>query len=63
MGNGNGTLQAPMREVFFYGAAEIVSDTFASGLTIGDFNKDGKSDLATANYDSNTVSVLLNIAV
>ncbi|MDJ1305481.1 MAG: VCBS repeat-containing protein [Candidatus Midichloria sp.] len=38
IGNGNGTLQAPMS----YSAAEIVSDPFASGLTIGDFNKDGK---------------------
>jgi hypothetical protein len=28
-------------------------------LTIGDFNNDGNSDLATANYDSKTTSVLL----
>jgi hypothetical protein len=39
--------------------------TFAAGfrptsVAVGDFNGDGKSDLAVANYSSNTVSVLLN---
>jgi hypothetical protein len=29
-------------------------------VTVGDFNGDGKSDLATANFNSNNVSVLLN---
>ncbi|HMA34506.1 MAG TPA: FG-GAP-like repeat-containing protein [Chloroflexia bacterium] len=29
------------------------------GLTVGDFNRDGKLDLATANFGANTVSVLL----
>ncbi|MEZ2232538.1 DUF4347 domain-containing protein, partial [Microcoleus sp.] len=38
---------------------------FATGtkpisVSIGDFNGDGKPDLATANYDSNTASILLN---
>jgi len=39
--------------------------TFATGMgansvSIGDFNGDGKPDLATANYFSDTVSILLN---
>src|SRR5262249_61185785 len=32
----------------------------AHGLTVGDFNGDGNPDLAIANDNSNTVSVLLN---
>ena len=28
-------------------------------MAVGDFNGDGKADLAVANYDSNSVSVLL----
>ncbi|MFV9927715.1 MAG: FG-GAP repeat domain-containing protein [Candidatus Midichloria sp.] len=57
IGNGDGTFQAPMN----YSAAEIVSHSFASGLTIGDFNKDGKPDLATINWS--ITSILLNITV
>jgi endonuclease/exonuclease/phosphatase family metal-dependent hydrolase len=31
-------------------------------VVVGDFNKDGKSDLATANYGSSSVSILLQNA-
>ena len=51
LGNGNGTFGA--------------KTTFRTGsgprsVTIGDLNGDGRPDLTTANYISNTVSVLLN---
>src|SRR5438067_331231 len=45
-------------------AAFTAQQTFATGLgpnsvAVGDFNGDGKPDLAVANLSSNTVSVLL----
>ena len=51
IGNGDGTFQSPV--------------TYTVGLkpedlTIGDFNGDGKGDVATANFASNTISILLN---
>jgi hypothetical protein len=51
VGAGDGTFQAPQ--------------TFATGgelpfLTVADFNGDGKPDVATANGDSRSISVLLN---
>jgi|HubBroStandDraft_5_1064220.scaffolds.fasta_scaffold21129_2 hypothetical protein len=52
LGNGDGTFQPPQ--------------TFAAGgawpqVVVADFNGDGKPDVATANGDSSSVSVLLNI--
>ncbi len=49
-------------------ASFAVQQTFATGssprfVATGDFNGDGKSDLAVANYNSNTISVLLNTTV
>jgi hypothetical protein len=29
-------------------------------MTVHDLNRDGRSDLAVANYDGNNVSILLN---
>jgi hypothetical protein len=52
LGNGDGTLQEPL----VFG-----SDTGSgsNSVTAGDFNGDGKIDLVTTNYFSNSVSVLL----
>src|SRR5262249_25521752 len=50
LGNGNGTFQA---------ANTFAVGTVPLGLAVGDFNGDGKLDIATANLNSNNVSVLL----
>ena len=44
----------------FSGLQEFVTGNGAAFVTTGDLNDDGKPDLAVANFDSNTVSVLLN---
>jgi len=51
LGNGDGTFQAPEN----YGAG-----TNPLSVAVGDFNGDGKPDLAVANNGSNNVSILLN---
>ncbi len=38
----------------------FAADTVPSAVAAGDFNGDGKLDLATSNYQANTVSILLN---
>lgn len=38
----------------------FATDYYPMAVTVGDFNGDGKSDLVSANYLGNTVSVLLN---
>jgi len=50
-GNGDGTFAAPI-----FTDVGGQNDKF---LAVGDFNHDGKADVATSNQDSNTVSVLL----
>jgi len=50
LGNGDGTFQAPVAYPTGNGAEQVV---------VGDFNNDGKADLAVANDADNTVSVLL----
>jgi hypothetical protein len=52
LGNGNGTFQAP-----------VSVNTGGSGplaVAVGDFNNDGKPDVAVDNYASSTVNILLN---
>ncbi len=58
-GNGDGTFQT---EVTWYITPTGVYNQFFEGtLAAGDFNNDGKPDLAAANWDSiKTVSILLN---
>ena len=46
-----------------FGAASsnsLAASTNPNGVTIGDFNGDGKPDIAVSNYGGNSVSVLLN---
>ena len=50
LGNGNGTFQA---------AANYNANIFPESVAAGDFNGDGKADLAVANSFTNDVSVLL----
>ena len=52
LGQGDGTFQAaPNVEAVFFRPGNV---------TVGDFNADGRLDLAVANAGSNTVSILLN---
>ena len=53
LGNGDGTFE-PTQD-FEVGAR-------SSSVTVGDFNGDGRQDVATANSAADTVSVLINIA-
>ena len=51
LGNGDGTFQS---------AANFDSGQFPAAAAVGDFNGDGKPDLAVANQTSGDVGVLLN---
>ena len=57
LGNGDGTMQAAVN---FTLPAEVGS---VGGLAAGDFNGDGKVDLAMADASSDTVAILLNTSV
>lgn len=50
LGNGDGTFKTHV---------DYPVGTYPSAITIGDFNKDGKIDLAVANMTDGTISVLL----
>src|SRR5437879_5776573 len=54
LGNPDGTFQAPLS----FGAG-----TNPDSVAVGDFHGDGLQDLAVANFNSNTVSVLINNTV
>ncbi len=50
LGNGNGT---------FASGVQYATGSSPWGIVTGDFNNDGKPDLAIANFGSNNVTVLL----
>jgi hypothetical protein len=52
LGNGDGTFQAALNSI-------VSGGTGIDGLAAGDFNGDGKPDLAAANYNSNNVVIML----
>ena len=56
LGNGDGTFQ-PHVDYAAVPAAAATKDV--AGVALGDFNRDGKLDLAVANPSNNTVSVLI----
>jgi hypothetical protein len=53
LGNGDGTFQAPVT----YAAGGV--DGAGNNLAVGDFNGDGKPDVAVTNPSTNSVSILL----
>jgi RHS repeat-associated protein len=48
--------------ISFAAKVDYVTGTRPTSVTIGDFNGDGKADLATANSGSSNISVILHIA-
>jgi hypothetical protein len=52
-GAGNGTFN-------LQSTSSNYSGSMSDGIAVGDFNSDGKLDLAVTNYESNTVTILLH---
>src|SRR5207302_39262 len=50
---------APAQTVSFIARRDFAAGRSSDSVAVGDFNGDGRLDLATANFDSNDVSVLL----
>lgn len=55
-GLGNGTFDAPL-------TFDVGANAVSLSLTVGDFNGDGKQDVATSNLGNSNLSVLLNTTV
>jgi uncharacterized protein (TIGR03437 family) len=60
LGTGTGGFTAAPGSPFAVGAAPGGPIFYAGSLAVGDFNEDGKPDLATVNTSDNNVTVLLN---
>lgn len=56
LGNGNGTFVLQRARYFVGFTAPI--DTYAAQIVTEDFNQDGHADLATANYNDGSISIL-----
>ncbi|HZU36484.1 MAG TPA: VCBS repeat-containing protein, partial [Gemmataceae bacterium] len=56
MGNGNGTFQAPVA----YQVPSLFQNLAVDSLAVGDFNGDGKPDLAASLYGGNEIAILMN---
>jgi hypothetical protein len=52
IGNGDGT----------FSTLNLAAGLYASGFVVSDFNRDGKPDIAVANFGANTISILMNTA-
>src|SRR6266446_3050476 len=50
---------APAQTVSFIARRDLAAGRSPDSVAVGDFNGDGKLDLAVANFDSNDISVLL----
>jgi alpha-tubulin suppressor-like RCC1 family protein len=57
--SGSDTSDADFTIALFAAHADYAAGTTARSVAVGDFNGDGRQDLATANDDANTLSILL----
>lgn len=59
LGNGNGTFGSPTTYVAGTQGSSISNSPRPRDIVVGDFNQDGKEDLAVANQGSRQISILL----
>jgi hypothetical protein len=56
LGNGDGTFTQPAGGLYFYQTSPWID--YPRGVTVADFNGDGKADVAISEADSHTVTIL-----
>jgi len=59
LGNGNGTFGSPTTYIAGTQGSDWSNSPRPFGIQVGDFNKDGKQDLAVANQGTQQISILL----